>query len=502
MKGLKFRFSKKLIFLMMGSVVVLGGGSGAAAVFIGTDKILGPSYLETNGLKCTTLDTVKIKRDQRYWVRKYVVSDEHGDGMARIRTALRVAKAVQEKEHADLVQVAMLDKSGPTDRARMRGRTIGAQVVYIPDLAKAPQGASNQTYSAYYLDGSAAPDGEFYGMRIDLPLEDVEALTARLTDKADCVDPAAAAPAGEHGAPSGHGEKPKKGGDHAKPSGHGESSGHGEASSGHGAAPAAGGHDAPAPAEGHGEEVAAKESGGFLSSITGMIFGSKKEAPAEGHGSEAPAAEHAVAPAGGHDAPAAGHAAPAPAAAAAHGADKPASAAPEAAAPAKASAAGDHGEKPAPAKEQAAVEPKKEEGGFLSSLTGMIFGGDKAEKPAETQAATAPKEPAAEPRTSAEGGKRWSKSTDADAVHGEGAPADAKAPDAKAADAKPVNVEGPPLATDGSTAADAAGAAWLAKMRGQSAAAPAASPAPAAAAPAKPAKPDQEASAKPAKPIH
>lgn len=480
MKGLKFRFSKKLIFLMMGSVVVLGGGSGAAAVFIGTDKILGPSYLEINGLACRTLDTVKIKRDQHYWVRKYVVSDEPGDGMARIRTALRVAKAVQEKEHADLVQVAMIDKAGPTDRARMRGRMIGAQVVYIPDLAKAPEGANAQTYSAYYLDGAAAADGEFYGMRIDLPLEDVEGVTARLTDKADCVDPAAAAPAGEHGAPSGHGEKPKK---VDKSSGHGEaSSGHGEAPA-HGAAPAAESHGAPA--EGHGEEVAAKESGGFLSSITGMIFGSKKEEPAEGHGPDAVPAEHAAAPAEGHDAPAADHGTAAPAAAGAHGSDRPA--------PAKAAA--DHGDKPAAAKQEAVAEPKKEEGGFLASLTGMIFGGGEAEKPAEAQAAKAPKEPAPEPRISADGGKRWSKSTDADAVH-----ADAQSADAKPADAKQVTVEGPPLATDGSTAADAAGAAWLAKMRGQSGAA--AAPAPAAAAPAKPTKPDQEASAKPAKPAH
>ena len=79
MKGLKFRFSKKLVFILMGSIVVLGGGSGAAAVLIGADKILGPSYLEINGLECTALETVKIKRDQRYWIRKYVVSDEAGD---------------------------------------------------------------------------------------------------------------------------------------------------------------------------------------------------------------------------------------------------------------------------------------------------------------------------------------------------------------------------------------------------------------------------------------
>ncbi|WP_117195719.1 hypothetical protein [Rhizobium terrae] len=496
MKGLKFRLSKKLLFIMMGSVVVLGGGSGAAAVFIGTDKILGPSYLEINGLECTAVDTVKIKRDQRYWVRRYVVSDEPGDGMARIRTALRVAKAVQEKEKADLVQVAMLDKAGPKDRAQMRGRTIGAQVVYIPDPKKAPEGTAVQPFSAYYLDGAANSNGEYYGMRIDLPLEDIEALTARLTDKADCADPVVAAPAGEHGAPAaGHGEKAKGGGDHGKPSGgHGEASGgHGEPS-GHDAAPAAEGHGAPA--EGHGDEVAAKESGGFLSSITGMIFGSKtEEAPAEGHAGEGEA--QAAAPAG-HDAPAGdpgkavaeGHGDKKPAsskqaAGAEHGVDKPTSAK---------QAANDHGAKPAPAKEQAAAaELKKEEGGFLASLTGMIFGSGETEKPAASQEAAqpAPKtakatEPAPEPRTSAEGGKRWSKQTEADAVRSDGGKAEA------------ARAEPAPAPADGSTDADAAGAAWLAKLRGE---APAAA-APAPAAPAKSAKPDQEASAKPAKIVH
>ncbi|MDQ0136363.1 hypothetical protein J2T08_004299 [Neorhizobium galegae] len=432
MKGLKFRFSKKLVFILMGSIVVLGGGSGAAAVLIGTDKILGPSYLEINGLECTALETVKIKRDQRYWIRKYVVSDGSGDGLARIRTALRVAKAVQEKEKADLVQVAMIDKAGPRDRAQMRGRAIGAQVVYIPDPKKAPEGTSAQPYSAYYLDGTANANGEYYGMRIDLPVEDVETLTARLTDHADCVEPVVAVPEGEHGAPAGHGEKPKK-------------------ADGHGA-PAADAHGAPAdahgaPAEGHGDEVAAKESGGFLSSITGTIFGSKTETPAEAaHAPEgdAHAAEtHAAAPAADtHSAPAAKN---------------------------KAAAAQDH-QKPAAPIQVASAEPKKEEGGFLASLTGMIFGSGGQETPKASPVAAKASEPAPEPRTSAEGGKRWSKQTDADAVR-----SDAKPPEATHAEAAPAK-------TNGATEADAAGAEWLAKLRGQ--------PAPAA-----PAKPAQAASA-------
>lgn len=446
MKGLKFRFSKKLVFILMGSIVVLGGGSGAAAVLIGTDKILGPSYLEINGLDCTALETVKIKRDQRYWIRKYVVSDGTGDGLARIRTALRVAKAVQEKEKADLVQVAMIDKAGPRDRAQMRGRAIGAQVVYIPDPKKAPEGTDAQPYSAYYLDGTANSNGEYYGMRVDLPLEDVEALTARLTDHADCVGPVVATPEAEHG------QKPKADG-HGAPS---APAGHGEpVASGHGAAPADG-HGAPA------DKVAAKESGGFFSSVTGMIFGSGQEAPAQGHapaGNPAAAETHAAAPAAA--APAAdAHAAPA--------------------APNKSvgnNQAPDQSQgnqKPAAPAQVASAEPKKEEGGFLASVMGMFSGGGEQEKPGAAPAAAKASEPAPAPRTSAEGGKRWSKQTEGDAVR-----SDAKPPEAPHAEAAPAK-------SAGATDADAAGAEWLAKLRGQPA-------------PAMPAKPAQAASASDAK---
>ncbi|MGK6311806.1 hypothetical protein [Neorhizobium sp. DT-125] len=425
MKGPRFRFSRTLV-LIMGGIVVFGGGSGAAAVIIGTDKILGPSYRELNGLECTTLETIRIRRDQRYWVRKYVTSDKAGDGPARLKTALRVAQAVQKKEKADLVQVAMVDKAGPTDRARMRGRMVGAQVVYIPDPEKVPEGIAAQTYSAYYLDGSANANGEYYGMRIDLPLEDVETLSARLTDNADCFDPKAAVSNGEHAAPAaGHGEAP----------GHGESAGQ-EKTPGHAEEPTAGGHGVPA--EDHGDEVAAKESSGLLSSVTSMIFGSRQETPAEPHAPKGKG--HAAASAEGHSVPADGHG--------------------------EATATEDHGDQAVTAEQ--AIEPEKEEGGFLASVKSMIFGNGEDAKPApshdeasaDRHAPEAPS-PAPEPRTAAEGGKRWSNASEADEIR-----SDHASPEASYAEAAP-----PPA--DGSTEADAAGAAWLAKFRGQPAAVPA-----------------------------
>lgn len=384
---MKIRLSKKFVFLLSGALV-LCGASGSAAVLIGTDKILGPSYKDINGLTCTTLQTQKMRRDGSIWIRKYVTSDQGGDGVARLKTALRVARAVQEKEKAGLVQVAMIDSAGPKDTAGMRGRAIAAQVVYIPDPSKMPAGAQTENYSAYYLDGAPSSNGHFYGMRVDLPLEDIEHLDAHLTDKADCFDPSL--PEGDAAAKA-----------DPKASGHGAPAG-GEKAAGHGAAAATEGADGKQ-AEGKkeedkAEEVAATESGGFLSSITGMVFGAKEEAPA------------AV-----HDAASQGE------------------------------------EKAAPA---------------------------QTEAKADVSHASAPAEPAREPRTTAEGGKGWSKSDAADEIHsGTAAEGDGKPePEAEAAQAG-AHSEASKPAVSGANAADAAGAAWLEKFRAQQAA-PAADEAP------------------------
>ncbi|MGE7367556.1 hypothetical protein ACQKKX_00590 [Neorhizobium sp. NPDC001467] len=296
MKGIKIRLSRKLA-LILGGIVVLGGGSGAAALYASHAGLLGSSSASLNGLSCSTLQTVKIKRDHQYWVRKYVVADP-GDGIARLRTAVRVAKSVQKSEKADLVQVAILDKAGPTDRAAMRGRAIGAQVIYTPDPSKVPDGVMNHPLSAFYLDGSADATGQYYGMRVDLPYEDIDGMAASLTEFSDCVEPVVAGAEGGHGAaPSGHGKSADTGhgGDEAAGN-HGE--GHGEApAQSHDAEPAEG-HDAPS-AEGHGSpdggEVVAStpQDQGFLASITGLFFGEKKD--------ETPAIdEHTTAAAGDH----------------------------------------------------------------------------------------------------------------------------------------------------------------------------------------------------------
>lgn len=399
MKGLvgKFRLSRKLI-LISGGVLVLLGGTGAAAVFIGTEAILGPSYEKINGLECVELTSVTIKKKDRFWVRKFVTT-EPTDGLTRVKTALRVAKAVQEAEKADLVQVVVLDAKGPVKRADMRGRAVGADVVYVPDPSKIPEEANGQIFTARYVEKPANGSGQFYGEKISMTSDDIDHLVASLDDTANCVKPEVVLPEGQT-APSGHGEAPAGHGE--APAAHGEDAapaeGHGETPAGHGEAPAS---DEIASAEGHG--AAPAETGGWFASLKGMVFGAEETPAAEGHAATPAAEGHDSAPAAdGPGEVAADHgAAPSHEAAAepaaGHG-EHPATE--EAAAPAAA-----HGAEPAAASEHSAEqatapshEPvvEADNGGWLSSVKSMVFGGgEEPAAPAEAQgeAAAAP-EPA------------------------------------------------------------------------------------------------------------
>jgi hypothetical protein len=298
MKNLVARIPRKLLFVILG-ITVLGGGSGAAAVYVGADRLLGPPYSEVNGPACSTIATTRIKKADRYWIRKYVTTDEKVDGLSRLKTALRVAQTVQRAEKSDLVQVTVLDAAGPTDRARMRGRAIGAQVVYIPDLNKVPEGAVRSPISAYYVDSAADTSGQFWGLRIDLPQEDAEAVSASLTDHADCLDPivegqvAHAAPAAK-GAGAGHGSEAESG----KAGDTDEAASHGDAEPAAEHAQEAGGD-----ASDHGDQGAAPQAAeeqGFLDQVKGMIFGDMSNEPAEAAHDEAKAE---VAPASGDPEP-------------------------------------------------------------------------------------------------------------------------------------------------------------------------------------------------------
>jgi hypothetical protein len=438
----KIHLSRKLV-LIVGGIMVLCGGTGGAAVYIGADTLLGPSYAELNGLECTEVQVVEIRKKDRYWVRKYVTTSEPGDGLSRVKTALRVAKLVQVAKKADLVQVVVLDTNGPKDRASMRGRAVGADVIYVPDPARVPEASAARVLTARYADGLPAANGQFFGERVDMIEGDVQALLAKLDDSTDCVTPEVAVPEGAEG---GHGES--KADSHGKKSeGHGEApaDGHGEApAEGHGEAPADGHGEAPAGE--HGEETpvaehGAEESKGWMASLMGMVGLGGDEAPAEAHGAadaghgEAPAEGHgdseghaapsedsAALPEGSHGDAGAEHA-PAPADAAAAGHEAPEHGDPaavpaeeghadaggnagstevdEASAPASHEAevqieevpvettpSDDRAANEAPAHEAASAEPPAENGGWLSSLKSMVgLGGEEAAASGEGDAA-------------------------------------------------------------------------------------------------------------------
>ncbi|CCM77391.1 hypothetical protein [Rhizobium mesoamericanum] len=195
-----FRPSRKLVFIIAG-VALLGGVSGGAALLIGKNKILGLSAETMNGLSCTDVNLVTIKKQNRVWIRKYIKT-EPTDGMTRVRTALRVAKAIYDAQRPDLVQVVVLDANGPTLRSDIRGRAIGADVVYIPHPDPVLESTDAKTYTAHYFDGAAAANGLFFGERVDLPEDEITALGASFKEYSDCIDPiaVAATKGGEGGA--------------------------------------------------------------------------------------------------------------------------------------------------------------------------------------------------------------------------------------------------------------------------------------------------------------
>ncbi|MCS3740638.1 hypothetical protein FHX16_002611 [Rhizobium sp. BK661] len=142
--------------------------------------------------------------------------------MMRVKTALRVAKAIYDAQKPDLVQVVVLDTNGPTLRSDIRGRAIGADVVYIPHPDSVLESADAKTYTARYYDGKAAANGLFFGERVDLPEDEITAMNASFRDYTDCIDPIAVAATkggegeGKKGGKNGEAkeEKPAEGGEH------------------------------------------------------------------------------------------------------------------------------------------------------------------------------------------------------------------------------------------------------------------------------------------------
>lgn len=259
----KIRLPRKVMFLIAG-ILVLSGASGAYAVYSGKETFLGmagPEKPSLSGLACTTLETLKMRRNGQRWIRKYV-STESAGGVDRVRTALRIAGLLAKEEQADLYQVVVLDAAGPADRADRRGAAVGAQVLFAPDPSKLP--GMSTPFVARYTDAKANTVGLFYGREVALSTDDVKTTLTAMDDKSDCFDPVAAAAAAEPGAAG------------SKSGGHGEAPESGEAPAGHGEEAAAPEHGAEATAE---QSAAKPEEKGFFGSMLAMVMGGDTEKP-------------------------------------------------------------------------------------------------------------------------------------------------------------------------------------------------------------------------------
>lgn len=201
------KLPKKVVIIASG-VVVLTGASGATAFFIGKDRILGPSAKELGGVECTDVIRVAdMRKDRGPWLRKFVRVPPGTDGMTRVKTALRVAKKVQETLPADLIEIAVLDQSGPDKRAEMRGRAIGAEVILVRDAAKVP--GITAPYTIQYYQGAASGTGMFYGEEATMTSAEAEELLEKMKDLNDCAPPPGKEEAGDKKGEKKKEKKPK-----------------------------------------------------------------------------------------------------------------------------------------------------------------------------------------------------------------------------------------------------------------------------------------------------
>ncbi len=191
-----FRIPRKFV-VMIGGAAILIGCSGVLALYVGKDKLLDLASASPNGLQCTDVNLVTIRKDNRFWVRKYI-NTEPTDGLTRVKTALRVAKALYREQKPDLVQVVVLDRNGPTLRSDIRGRALGADVVYVPHPDKLADGSAEAPLTARYYNGDASAAGLFYGEQVTMLPQDIDAAIAGLKDYSDC-DNALATDAAAHG---------------------------------------------------------------------------------------------------------------------------------------------------------------------------------------------------------------------------------------------------------------------------------------------------------------
>lgn len=181
----KIRLSRKMLVIVVGTIIIAGGAS-ATVVYVAKDKIMGPSEETIVGGACTDVLTTVLKTpEDRLWMRKYIRMD-NVDGTERIRTALRVVGLLAKDSPVDLIQVSVLGKNGPTLRADMRARAIGAEVIfavhpeYVPDMTG--------PFIARYYEGQPNFEGRYYGERVSLDLSNIKTMMTAMHGKSDLAE--------------------------------------------------------------------------------------------------------------------------------------------------------------------------------------------------------------------------------------------------------------------------------------------------------------------------
>lgn len=185
----RFRIPRKAA-LALGGIILLATASGAAAYLLGGAGLArkgSPVY----GLDCTLVDSVAVAAGNgEHWLRQYIAVPG-SDPKARVRTALRVARAAAETRRADLVLVVVADANGPHRSTRMRESAVGARIVYAPHPSRV--GTMAERFRVRYVDAAADPEGRFYGPTIDMPATAASAIASSMAKPYGCKDPVAEA---------------------------------------------------------------------------------------------------------------------------------------------------------------------------------------------------------------------------------------------------------------------------------------------------------------------
>lgn len=223
-----FHFSRKLVILAGGFLVILGASGTAAVMFAGPSGLI-PGFGKSTGGHCDTIYHAAFKRAGEVRLFSVIRTDDKDPAM-RIKTGLRLARVLTDSRHADLVTVLVTDIRGPQERTELRGPAIGVEIVHAPDLHRTR--ATTIPWEVRYIDTPPSPSGLFFGDKVDMSLADIEKSMASIDKVEGCdgdiakaeAEAAAAPKAGSHGAPASGHDKPAAHGEtadaHAKPAAH------------------------------------------------------------------------------------------------------------------------------------------------------------------------------------------------------------------------------------------------------------------------------------------